>query len=245
MAPHLVCTSDYSSMSLKAAEYVLAFLSRHPGAILALPTGRTAQGLYQEFRSASSSAKAALARVTVFNLDELVGFRQDDPASFAFTLHRELLQPIGLSSSQCNLLDGAARDLEAECERFEALIHAVGTIDLAILGLGWNGHIAFNEPGTDWDTLAHVAVLAEGTRVRLARLLGEQVKTPTHALTMGVRDITSAKSILLLASGREKAKPLRRAFLESPDPSIPASVLQLHVDVTVIADAPALEASPS
>jgi glucosamine-6-phosphate deaminase len=243
MGASFVRVSDYSSMSLEAAKYVLAFLSGHPSAVLALPTGRTPQGLYRELGTASSGGRADLARATVFNLDELVGFRQDDPASFASALRREIVQPIGLSGSRCHLLDGAAKYPEAECERFEALILASGKIDLAILGLGWNGHIAFNEPGTDWDALTHVAQLAEGTRKRLALLLGEGVEPPTQALTMGIRDIMSADSILLLVHGSEKSRPLHRAFSEPPHPAIPASVLQLHADVTVIADASAFHAS--
>jgi glucosamine-6-phosphate deaminase len=236
----LISTPDYENMSGTAAEFVCRFVRTHRDRIVvALPTGETPSLLYALLPRLLHHQAISESRFRFINLDEYVGFSNENPDSFACALRMQFLDKLVLEKEAVRLLDGAAIDSGAECERHEAWIRDAGGLDLAILGLGVNGHIAFNEPGTDFSSKTHVAVLAEWTRQRIQRSIQCKV-CPSHAMTMGIGTILAARSIVLLASGSEKADALNRAFNRPTTASLPASVLQKHPCVTVIADVAAL-----
>ena len=240
MSVSIVRVSDYRAMSCEAAVFLHTYLLRHPRAVIALPSGNTPLGLYRSLIALLRNEAIDVSRISVFDLDEYVGYPQDHPSSFAHLLRREFLSRVDLSPDRIHLLDGGQENLGRECERFERNIQAVGGLDLAILGIGWNGHIAFNEPGTHWDSRTHIGPLADSTTLRLRQQFGDPSEVPEYGITIGIRTILESRSVLLLASGPEKALPLYQAFYEPAHVNVPASALQRHSDVTIIADTEAL-----
>lgn len=213
-----------------AAELVQSQLSAAPGAVLALPTGSTPLGLYALLRQ---HAAPLLRTGRYLNLDEYLGWSPAHPLSYARFLMTHLLTPAGVPCGQIELLLGDAPDPQQECVRYDALLRAWGGIDLAILGLGANGHIAFNEPGTAWDTRTHVAPLAPDTREANARLMPD-TPVPRFGLTMGIATLREARTVLLLVSGSAKAQALARLLAATPDPQWPATSLHDHRRLTVL-----------
>jgi glucosamine-6-phosphate deaminase len=190
--------------------------------------------MYRELVRLSREGIADLSQTVVFNLDEYFGLPPDHPQSFRRYMKEHLLRHMQVR--EAHIPDSLASDPEAECRRYEELIASRRGIDLAVLGLGINGHIAFNEPGTPWESLTHLAELSPETRRREAQRFGGLEQVPHRAITMGIRTIMNARSILLLASGKEKAEIVRRSLLGPVTPEVPASVLQLHPNVTVLLD---------
>lgn len=236
----LISTPDYETMSGRAAEMVCHLVKTHRNeVVVALPTGETPRRFYVILPGLFRRQAISESRFRFINLDEYVGLPNDDPNSFACTLRRQFLENLALREGTIRLLDGAAIDRKAECKRHEAWIRDAGGLDLAILGLGANGHIAFNEPGTNFSSRTHVAALAAETRQRI-RCSIQGRACPTHAMTMGIGTIFAARSVLLLASGSEKAGALNQAFNQPITASLPASALQQHPALTIIADEAAL-----
>jgi glucosamine-6-phosphate deaminase len=229
--------TDYADMSRRAAEYVVRFIEAAPEAVIALPTGETPVGTYDRLIEMLASEPLDCSGLFFVNLDEFVGLPWDRPGSFGHALRETFLDRGPISKAAYRLLDGAASDLEEECARHERAIRERGGIDLAILGIGLNGHIAFNEPGTSFASRTHVATLKDST---IERLTPPEGPVPKNGLTVGIETILEARSILLLASGDEKARVLDAAFHGPPTSSNPASALQRHPNTTVIADRAAL-----
>lgn len=221
----------------RAADHVAALLERKPAATLALPTGRTPQGLYAELVGRVAEGRVSLAESHLFNLDEYVGLGADDPLSYACAIRRHLAQPARVPPQQVRLLRGAAADLDAECRDYERAIAATGGLDLAILGLGANGHIAFNEPGTAWNTTTHVVTLSAATRATNASQLPRAVRLPERGITMGIATIRAAREILLLVAGDGKHRALAALKSGTPDLQLPVTALAGHPRLTVIAEA--------
>jgi len=226
--------TDYDELCCEAARRIARVVLRRPDATLALPTGQTPKGMYRKLVHLSREGIADLSQTVLFNLDEYFGLPPDHPRSFRYYIHEHLLQHVQVR--EAHIPDSLTSDPEVECRRYEELIASHGGIDLAVLGLGPNGHIAFNEPGTPWESLTHLAELSPETRRREAQHFGGLERVPHQAITMGIRTIMNARSILLLASGREKAQIVRRSLLGPVTPEVPASVLQLHPNVTVLLD---------
>ncbi len=176
------------------------------------------------------------SKATAFNLDEYLGIPPDHPPSFSAYMRRRLWDHVNLAKDKVHIPASLPEDPKAECLRYEELIRKSGGIDLAVLGIGENGHIAFNEPGTPWESQTHVATLSSETRRREAVAFGGFDRVPTRAITMGIKTIMRARRVLLLASGEEKADILARALSGSITTDVPASILQLHPDLTVVAD---------
>jgi glucosamine-6-phosphate deaminase len=216
-----------------AADVVCAHVIAQPGTRLALPTGRTPQGLYLNLQQRTAAELAALRAARYVNLDEYLGVGPGDARSYAHFLQRQVFGPLGIAASQLRLLRGDAPDPQAECLRFEDELQAGGGLGLAILGLGANGHIAFNEPGTAWNTRTHVAALSAGTLAVNERLSGG-LPLPQRGLTLGIATLKDARSVLLLAAGESKAAALQRLLLGTPDLEWPATSLIGHRDLTVI-----------
>jgi glucosamine-6-phosphate deaminase len=210
-----------------------------PAPVLALPTGRTPLGLYRRLRSAGLDWHSA----RTFNLDEFAGLGPDHPGSFRRYMDDELFGPIGLHPTQIGFLRGDARDLAAECGRYEAAIAAAGGVDVLICGVGANGHVGFNEPGPTLVADTHVATLHETTRrANAGRFGGDLQRVPTSALTMGMGTILRARRILVLATGPAKAAAVQ-ALRDGPlTTMVPASWLQVHGAVEVLLDAAAAAA---
>ena len=224
---HLKIVPDYLTLSEEAAQFVLQQIRKKPDSVLALPTGKTPLGMYQKLIEFYKERRISFARVKTFNLDEYVAIPETDPLSYHLYMQENFFRHIDILPNQTFIPNGMAQDLQKECEDYEKKIQKSGPIDLAILGIGCNGHIGFNEPGTDSHLPTHQVQLSPET-VKINQ-------GPKQAITMGIRTILQAKRILLLASGENKAEALQRMF-EKPDPSCPASFLQTHPAVWIIID---------
>ena len=225
----------------EAADHIGELLEQNPRATLALPSGSTPLGLYAEIARRARTGGVHLEQARIFNLDEYCGVAAEDPRSFAHYFRRHLAGPLGLLDDQVDLLNGAAADSGKECARYERAIAASSGLDLCVLGLGANGHIAFNEPGTSFELRTHVALLAAGTRARLEADGWEAPRIPTHGLTLGIGNVLAARRVLLLIAGRGKEAAAASLYRGVEDPAWPVTCLLRHPDVTVIdARAPAV-----
>lgn len=222
-----------------AAEAVLA-AARRDRAVFALPTGRTAVPLYDELAARHGRGENALSSVRGFNLDELV-LPREDPRTFRAYMQEHAWGRTGLVRERCDIPDGAARDLAAECRRYEDAIAAAGGLDLAILGVGVDGHVAYNMPGPV--TLpTHVVRLPDG----LAASLGVPPEDwPLRAITMGLGTIQSARALLVMATGEAKATAVRALVSDPEDPEWPCSFLTRHPEIEVLLDRAAASAIES
>ena len=235
----LVIAPTAEAACAHAAELVAALLAARPAAVLALPVGATPRPVFAELRARHRAGGLSFARATAFSLDEYVGIPRDDPRSFHNTLRDQLYDHVDLAAARRHAPDGAAADLDAAAAGYEQAIADAGGIDLALLGIGGNGHIAFNEPGSPFASRTRVVELAPETRAGAAAAFGGADVVPTHALTIGIATILAARRCVLLAHGAGKAAIVARA-LEGPiGPDVPASALRLHADATVILDAAA------
>jgi len=219
-----------------AAGLIRGLVVLNPRAVLGLATGSTPLGIYRRLIRDCKAGLISFRHVTTFNLDEYVGLAPDHPASYHAFMREHLFDHVDLPSDASHLPDGAADDLEAECRRYEALLAEKGPIDLQILGIGNNGHIAFNEPARELAFGVHVVELAEATRQANARFFDDPRDVPKRALTMGVGNILKARTILLVAKGRSKAEAVRRALKGPVTTECPASLLQLHPRVVIMLD---------
>lgn len=232
----IVIVKDFFEMSRKVASLVIHHLQSHPNSVLGLPTGNTPIVFYRELVEAHKKGKIDFQKVRVFNLDEYVGLGAEHWGSYAFYMKNKLYSRVNLPPSQMNIPNGLAKDLNKESERYESAIQKVGGLDLTILGVGENGHIAFNEPGTSFSSLTHVATLTKSTLENNAHDFGEPSMMPKKALTMGLRTISESKKIIVMASGPRKADAVD-ALVNGPlTKKMPASILQTHEDVTLIVD---------
>jgi glucosamine-6-phosphate deaminase len=229
-----------------AADHVAAFISSKPGAAVALPTGQTPAGMYADLVARAAEQRLSLANARFFNLDDYVGLTAHHPLSYARFLRERLLTPAGVPEAHIRLLRGDAVDLAAECGDYEGAIAAAGGLDLAILGLGPNGHIAFNEPGGSWSSRTHVVSLSAETRAMHALQTRSTFFIPKTCITVGVETILAARKILLLVAGDAKVAALAALERGAPDLEWPVTALLGHSDVTVLCEselAPALAAA--
>lgn len=234
---NLQVLDDEERVAAAAAEIVVELLAKNPAAVLALPTGRTPLPLYRELIRRHRALGADFGKLRTFNLDEFVGVDPQHPGSFRAFMERNLFTQLNVRPRNIEFLRGNVADLEGECERYERAILAAGGLDAAILGIGANGHIAFNEPGEALIARTHVAHLTRQTREASAALFGGKVAAvPTRALTLGMRTILLARRIILIACGERKAGAIAAMHRGPVTPRWPASFLQLHADVTVLAD---------
>jgi len=222
------------------AERVASVLRAKADAVLGLASGRTPVDGYAEMQRLHAAGKMDWSRASTFNLDEFAGIQNDHPGSFRTFMDDHLFRGVNLRAERIHFLDGAASDLDAECDRYEADIAAAGGIDLQILGIGSNGHIGFNEPGDDLPVRTHRVRLAESTRRDNAALFGNDViRVPSEALSMGIGTILRSRCIVLVATGEKKADCIRQAVNGRISTRVPASMLQVHADVEVLLDSEA------
>lgn len=220
----------------EAAAVISRTIAAKPDAVLGLATGGTPIETYKELIQLHQANQLSFKQTKTINLDEYAGLDPEHENSYMTYMKRHLFDHIDLPDDQYFLPNGNAAHLEKECLRYDQLIEDVGGIDLQLLGIGQNGHIGFNEPGTPFNSKTHVVQLDENTRQANARYFSSIDEVPTHAITMGIASILSSKKILLLASGKSKAKVIQ--YLEQAEihPDFPASALKLHEDVTVLID---------
>ena len=237
---NIIITKDYEELSAKAAEIMLGVVKQNPRAVLGLATGTTPLGLYAKMIADREQNGTDYSGVKTANLDEYKGLPQTHDQSYAYFMRKNLFDGLGIAPEQTNIEDGTAKDAAAECARYDALLEALPR-DIQLLGLGSNGHIAFNEPGTPFGSGTHVVTLAESTVKDNARLFKDISEVPRQAFTMGIRQIMQAKKILILASGANKAEAVRKMVKGEVTESVPASVLRLHPDCILIADEAAAE----
>lgn len=234
----VIDTETPAAFADAAADWVCDRVCAAPTSVLALPTGNTPLALYAELAARSRVGAVHLDQAKIFNLDEYCGLAASDPRSFAGYLHRHLISPLNLRSEQVRLLRGAAPDIALECRDYDAAIADWGGIDLCVLGLGANGHVAFNEPGTPWDLRTHVAKLSDSTRAAQRGASPQDSpeiwKVPERGITMGVATLIEARQILLLIAG--PGKSTATAALQRGVPSIdwPVTSLAAHPELTVI-----------
>lgn len=234
--------TDYQDLSRKAADLLAAQVLLKPDCVLGLATGSTPIGAYQELVRKYEAGALDFSQVTTFNLDEYRGLTPSDPQSYAYFMHHNLFDHVNLRPGSTHLPDGLNPDPAAESARYEAAIRAAGGVDLQLLGMGHNGHIGFNEPCSEFPLDTHSVDLAESTIRANTRFFDSSDQVPRQAYTMGIGTILRARRILIVVSGADKAEILKQAFYGPVTPQVPASVLQLHPDVTLVADTDALSA---
>jgi len=227
---------DYDAMSRKAAEFVAEIVRRKPNCVLGLATGSTPIGLYKELSRLNRDEGLDFSGVVTFNLDEYYGLPPDHEQSYRYFMEEQLFQHLNPRPRQTHVPDGLAEDPEAYCEQYEQMIRDAGGIDLQVLGIGGDGHIAFNEPSSSLGSRTRLKTLTEETVQDNSRFFGSMDEVPRFALTMGVGTILEAQQCLILASGVNKAKVVHLA-LEGPlTAEVTASALQLHRDTIAVFD---------
>ena len=231
----IIFAKDYEELSKKAAEEMLAVIRSTPKAVLGLATGTTPLGLYARLIEDHKINGTDYRHIRTVNLDEYKGLPASHEQSYAYFMRHNLFEGLGIAPEQTNIENGMAEDEAEECARYDALLDAMPR-DIQLLGLGSNGHIAFNEPKTPFGSGTHVVSLAESTIKDNARLFASQDEVPRKAFTMGIRHIMQAKRILILASGANKAEAVFRMTRGQVTEEVPASVLQLHPNCTLIVD---------
>lgn len=233
---HLLIVEDYAALSKEAARLMAVEVKRNPAAVLGLATGGTPLGMYRELIKLHQEEGVDFSRVSSFNLDEYVGLPANHGQSYRAYMVENLFRHINISLDRTNVPRGDGTDLAAECARYEQAIIEAGGVDIQVLGIGNNGHIGFNEPGSTPDTVTRVVQLDASTIEANARYFDSIEEVPTQAVSMGIKTILGAKRILLLASGEAKAEAVRHMLEQEMTPDVPASLLQLHPDVVVIVD---------
>ncbi len=233
---NIIKVKDYSEMSKKAAHLFVGQILQNPNSVLGLATGSTPVGFYKELVRFYNEGMIDFENVTSFNLDEYLNIDPDHEQSYARFMKENLFRYINIKEGNHYIPSGMASDHEAECLRYEELIANAGGIDLQILGIGRNGHIGFNEPDIKFEAVTHVVQLDEQTISDNARFFNHIDDVPKTAISMGIKTIMQSRGIILLASGREKADAVAGMVNGKITPELPASVLQLHPNVTVIVD---------
>lgn len=235
---------DYVDMSRKAANIVSAQVIMKPNCVLGLATGSTPIGLYKQLVEWYNKGDLDFSEVMTVNLDEYKGLSRDNDQSYYYFMHQNLFDHVNIPAENTYLPNGMEPDSQKECQEYTDLIQSLGGVDLQLLGIGHNGHIGFNEPGEAFDKQVHCVNLTQSTIEANKRFFASADEVPKQAYTMGIKTIMQAKKILIVASGEDKAEIVRDAFFGPITPKVPASVLQLHNDVTLVADEAALSKLP-
>lgn len=232
----LIITNNYEEMSKRAAAMVFSqvILNRH--SVLGLPTGSTPLGLYKYLIEAHKKGYMDFSNIKTFNLDEYYRLDRNDPQSYYYFMMENLINHINIDTKNVDIPNCMLKDIEKECEDYEERIKAAGGIDLQIIGIGNNGHIGFNEPGPVFSKKTHLVNLSQSTIEANARFFKSIEDVPTQAVTMGIQTIMQSKRLLLIASGLGKADAIYKTIKGEIDPMVPASIIQLHRNATVIID---------
>lgn len=223
-------------MSAWAGRFFLEQIKKKPDSVFGLATGSTPVGLYQKLTEAYKLKEADFSQIASFNLDEYYPIAPDDPQSYHYFMYRQLFAQVNMKAKNIHLIDGQTKNPEKFCAAYEKAIVRAGGIDFQLLGLGQNGHLGFNEPGSAFDSRTRVVDLSPATRAANARFFKNRKAVPRQAITMGLATIMEGRKLVILASGRVKAKAVAQAIEGPATEEIPASILQKHNDVTWILD---------
>ncbi len=232
----IVITETYEDMSRAAADVIAECVSEQPDCVLGLATGSTPIGLYACLVEDNAAGKISFKDVQTFNLDEYRGLDPKHHQSYRYFMQENLFDHVDIVPENTHVPNGFNPDAEAACSEYEEAIAASGGLDLQLLGLGHNGHIGFNEPADHFPVWTNCVALTESTIQANSRLFDSIDEVPREAYTMGIGTIMKARKILVVANGEGKAEIVKKAFFGPVVPEVPASVLQLHPDVTVIVD---------
>ncbi len=231
---------DYNEMSRKAANIISAQIIMKPDAVLGLATGSSPIGTYKQLIDWYNKGDLDFSEIRSVNLDEYKGLDASNPQSYAYFMRHNLFDSVNIKLENTNIPNGLETDIEKECTRYNNIIKSLGGIDLQLLGIGNNGHIGFNEPGEAFEKETHCVKLTENTIQANARFFSSIGEVPTHAYSTGIKNIMQARSILLIASGEAKAEAMYQSLFGPITPTVPASILQLHNNVSIVADEAAL-----
>ena len=231
----IIVVENYEEMSERGAEIMAQVIKSNPRATLGLATGSTPIGLYKRLIEKNKNGEISFKEVKTVNLDEYVGINGENNQSYRYFMNNQLFDHIDIDKNNTHVPSGVAEETEKECERYTQIIRD-NPQDIQLLGLGSDGHIGFNEPGSHFDGHTHIAELEESTIKDNARLFDKIDDVPRSAITMGIADVMQAKSILLLANGANKAEAVKAMIQGEVTEACPASILQRHRNVTVIID---------
>ena len=231
---------DYNDLSRKAANIISAQVIMKPNCVLGLATGSSPLGTYRQLIEWYKKGDLDFSEVKSVNLDEYKGLPKDNDQSYYYFMHQNFFKDININPENTHIPNGMEPDSEKECSRYNQVISDLGGIDLQLLGLGHNGHIGFNEPDTAFAKMTHCVDLAPSTIEANKRFFASADDVPRQAYTMGIKTIMQARKILLIVSGEDKAQILYDVLNGPITPHVPASILQLHSDVTVVADEAAM-----
>ncbi|HEV3020882.1 MAG TPA: glucosamine-6-phosphate deaminase [Pirellulales bacterium] len=232
----VIVEKDLAGVSRTTAQFMARLVRRKPTCVLGLATGSTPLGMYQELIRLHREEELDFSRVVTFNLDEYVGLGPTHPQSYRHFMQRNLFEQINIDQRNTHVPDGRALDFEAHCEQYERLIHEEGGIDLQVLGIGGDGHIAFNEPGSSLGSRTRLKTLTSETVRDNARFFASADEVPRLAITMGVGTILESRQCLLLACGESKARAIRDTVEGPVTAQVTASALQMHRDVIAVLD---------
>ena len=236
----IISTKDYEAMSRHAANIIAAQVILKPDCVLGLATGGTPVGTYKELVAKYEAGELDFSQVKSVNLDEYVGLDVSSDQSYIYFMKDNLFDHVNIDPVNTNVPRGIVDDAEAECLRYEEVIASYGGIDLQLLGLGPNGHIGFNEPDEHFPVTTHKVTLTDATIQANKRFFEKEEDVPRFAYTMGIGTIMKARKILMVVNGEGKADIVKKAFFGPVTPEVPASILQLHPDFTLVADEAAL-----
>ncbi|WP_461810975.1 glucosamine-6-phosphate deaminase [Faecalimonas sp.] len=232
-----ICVAkNYNEMSRKAANIIGAQVIMKPNCVLGLATGSSPIGTYKELIKRYEEGDLDFSQVKSVNLDEYKGLPRDNDQSYYYFMNDNFFNHINIDKENTNVPNGMEPDAEEECARYEELIDSLGGVDLQLLGLGHNGHIGFNEPAPQFDKVTHCVDLQESTIEANKRFFASADDVPRQAYTMGIGTIMNAKKIVVVVSGEDKAEIVNKAFFGPVTPEVPASILQMHPDVTIVCD---------
>ena len=232
--------NDYQEMSRKAANIISAQVILKPDSVLGLATGSSPIGTYDQLVDWYQKGDLDFSKVHTVNLDEYRGLTGEDEQSYYYFMHKHLFDRVNIVKENTHVPNGTAEDEEKECTAYEKLIESLGGVDIQLLGIGRNGHIGFNEPDSSFARITHCVNLTESTIDANKRFFASADDVPRQAYTMGIGTIMKARKILLIANGEDKAEAVAKAVHGPITPEMPASILQLHSDVVIVADKAAL-----
>lgn len=231
---NFIKVNTYEELSSRAAAIICGQVALKPKCVLGLATGSSPLGTYEKIAEKNRAGEIDFSKVKTVNLDEYVGLSGDHEQSYRYFMNNNLFKHINIDIDNTYVPNGCATDIEAECKAYDSLIEGLGGIDLQLLGIGYDGHIGFNEPDTYFEKATHMVTLDSSTIEANSRFFASRNDVPVTAITMGMGGIMSAKRVLLIANGKGKRDIIEKAFFGPISPALPASILQLHPNLTVI-----------
>ncbi len=230
----VIRTNSYLETSIRAAEILAEQIRNKPDSVLGLATGSSPIGMYKELIKMNQEGTLDFSKISSINLDEYYGLAPDNDQSYRYFMNTNLFDHVNIRKECTFVPDGLTTDPEAECAAYDRRIEEMGGIDLQVLGMGLNGHVGFNEPDDHFPVGTHLVTLEDSTIEANSRFFASKEEVPTQALSMGLKGIMTAKKIVMIVHGKAKEETLNKALYGPVTPEVPASILQLHPDVTVV-----------